>query len=333
MERVSKGHSLALMDSLVTIVVQGTIDSKKTNLCIHKLRILLPKAEVVLSIWKGNRLYSFNYDKLLMTDDPGCSTSDDIANTYNNINRQIVSTQAGLEKATRPYCLKIRTDILLENVDFLKEFGRYDEMAPPLHVKNRILICNYYTRNPRVYPLPFHPSDWVLFGRTEDLKRYFSAPCESTEEIRWFTTHPREQTGFYTNLLSRYVPEQYLCLNFLRQFEPVHCDCFYDATEENIRQTERMLAGDFVVLDYQKQFGIRFTKYRPNRYLEKSSLVSHRYWKQLFQEYCLHKTELRPFRLFLCFLARIGFALRRVLLHLLHCLHIKEKVKRLLSRK
>lgn len=317
----------------LSIIIQGKCSEINKANALRRIQILLPEAEVIISTWKNYSDLHYETDTVIQLDDPGGVVADDVSNVSNNINRQIISTRAGLEKATRPYCLKIRTDILLENVDFLKEFGRYDEIAPPLHVKNRILICNYYTRNPRVYPLPFHPSDWVLFGRTEDLKRYFSAPCESTEEIRWFTTHPREQTGFYTNLLSRYVPEQYLCLNFLRQFEPVHCDCFYDATEENIRQTERMLAGDFVVLDYQKQFGIRFTKYRPNRYLEKSSLVSHRYWKQLFQEYCLHKTELRPFRLFLCFLARIGFALRRVLLHLLHCLHIKEKVKRLLSRK
>lgn len=321
-----------IQSSDICLVWQGLCQPITQN-CVYSARALLPNAQMILSSWTNSADYLQSVDIQVHTKEPAGILLDDKSCTYNNINRQIVSTCAGLEKATRPYCLKIRTDILLENVDFLKEFGRYDEMAPPLHVKNRILICNYYTRNPRVYPLPFHPSDWVLFGRTEDLKRYFSAPCESTEEIRWFTTHPREQTGFYTNLLSRYVPEQYLCLNFLRQFEPVHCDCFYDATEENIRQTERMLAGDFVVLDYQKQFGIRFTKYRPNRYLEKSSLVSHRYWKQLFQEYCLHKTEFRPFRLFLCFLARIGFALRRVLLHLLHCLHIKEKVKRLLSRK
>lgn len=317
----------------LSIIIQGKCSEINKANALRRIQILLPEAEVIISTWKNYSDLHYETDTVIQLDDPGGVVADDVSNVSNNINRQIISTRAGLEKATRPYCLKIRTDILLENVDFLKEFGRYDEIAPPLHVKNRILICNYYTRNPRVYPLPFHPSDWVLFGRTEDLKQYFSAPCESTEEIRWFITHPREQTGFYTNLLSRYVPEQYLCLNFLRQFEPVHCDCFYDATEENIRQTERMLAGDFVVLDYQKQFGIRFTKYRPNRYLEKSSLVSHRYWKQLFQEYCLHKTELRPFRLFLCFLARIGFALRRVLLHLLHCLHIKEKVKRLLSRK
>lgn len=320
---------LQISPDQISVVVQGAVS--ECHACFEKLENAFPEAEFILSTWEGTISLDINIKGIVLSKEPKCFLLDDISQTPNNINRQIVSTRAGLEKATRPYCLKIRTDILLENVDFLKEFGRYDDIAPPLHVKNRILICNYYTRNPRVYPLPFHPSDWVLFGRTEDLKRYFDAPCESEEEIRWFTTHPREQNGFYTNLLSRYVPEQYLCLNFLRQFEPVHFDCFYDATPENIQQTERMLAGDFVVLDYQKQFGIAFTKYHPNRYLEKSSLISHRYWRQLFREYCLHKIALRPLRLFWCLFARMGFRLRRMLLHVLHQLRIKEKVKHWLS--
>lgn len=321
-----------LLEKSITAVLQGQV-SQKTQQLVDALCDVCKNTEIVLSTWEGTDIFDLNCDKVVFSPDPAGVISDEVSGVYNNINRQIVSTRAGLEAATRPYCLKIRTDMLLENADFLEEFGKWDALAPPLHVKNRILICNYYTRNPRVYPLPFHPSDWVLFGRTEDLKRYFSLPLESPEEIQWFKTHPREQKQFYTNLLSRYVPEQYLGIHFLKQFEPVNCDCFYDATKENILQTERMLAGDFVVLDYQRQFGIQFTKYNPNRYLEKSSLISNRYWKALFCEYCLGKTGLRWARLLWCYLLRFGFCGRRFLLVLLHRLHLKEWVKKLLSGK
>lgn len=298
---------------------------------LHSIRAILPGGELILSTWQGYEISDLSYDKLVCSDDPGSVVLDEVSGVSDNINRQLVSTRRGLEAATRPYCLKIRTDILLENADFLKEFGKWDALVPPLHVMNRILICNYYTRNPRVYPLPFHPSDWVLFGRTEDLKKYFSAPLEEASEIQWFKTHVRTRKGFYTNLLARYVPEQYLCINFLKHFEPVHCLCFDDASLQNIVQTEQMLAGDFVVLDYQKQFGISFTKYHPNRYLEKCSLVSHRYWQRLFQEYCLGHTQLRWVKLLWCWLLRKGFSLRSLALQLLHKLHLKEKVKHILN--
>lgn len=292
-----------------------------------------PKGEIILSTWEGSDVSGLNFDKVVLSKDPGCVTLDEVANVPNNINRQLVSTRNGLEQASNPYCLKIRTDILIEDTDFLNEFAKWDSISPPLHFKNRILICNYYTRNPRIYPLPFHPSDWVLFGRTEDLKKYFSAPLESAGEIQWFKTHKREKKGFYTNLLTRYTPEQYLCISFLKKFEDITFDCFYDATKENIIQTEKILAGDFVVLDYQKQLGIQFSKYHPNRYLEKSSLISHSYWEELFKEYSLGVKRGYHLRLMGCFVIKVGFILRRVVLSFLHQFGLKEKVKKLLNRK
>ena len=321
------------MLSEISVVIQGAIDKNITFYVLHSIRKLFPNGEVILSTWEGSDVSGLNFDKVVFSKDPGYVILDEVGNVPNNINRQIVSTRKGLEQASNPYCLKIRTDVLLENIDFLNEFNKWDKIAPPLHVKNRILICNYYTRNPRIYPLPFHPSDWVLFGTTEDLRKYFSAPLEHESEIQWFKTHKREQTGFYTNLLTRYTPEQYICINFLRRFEKVDFDCFYDASKDNIIQTERMLAENFVVLDYQKQFGINFTKYNPNRYLEKSSLISHKYWKQLFNEYCLGKQRRYYWRILYCFTIKSVFTLRRMVLRLLHKLRLKEKVKRILNRK
>ena len=175
----------------ISIVFQGAVSDSFLGISLMRTRMLFPQAELILSTWQSSD--NLTFDRLVLSHDPGGIISDEIGGVYNNINRQIVSTRAGLEAATRPYCLKIRTDILLDNADFLEKFGKWDAQAPPFHVKNRILICNYYTRNPRVYPLPFHPCDWVLFGRTEDLKRYFSLPLESREEIQWFKSHPREQ--------------------------------------------------------------------------------------------------------------------------------------------
>lgn len=315
----------------ISVIVQGPIRPGITDEVLRSVRNALPGGEIILSTWQGSDVSGLDFDVLILSEDPGAVVQDTLGELPNNINRQIVSSRCGLEKASRPYALKLRTDILLRSAKFLAEFGKWDEQSPPLHVKNRMLVCSYFTRNPRVFPLPFHPSDWVLFGHTEDVRRYFSPPLEDAAEIQWFRTHPRRHTGFYTTLLSRYVPEQYFCLHFLKQFEPLQFEYFNHATRENVLQTERVLSGDFVVLDYEEQFDLHFAKYNPNRTYQRYSLLSHREWQQLFREYCLGRLSGRGWRRFRCFWKRLIMHLQNVAIHLVHAFRLRRVMKKLLA--
>lgn len=315
----------------ISIVVQGKIDENFTSECINGLKKVFPSAEVILSTWEGSDVSNLNFDKIVFSPDPGAMYCDEVAGTFNNVNRQIVSTQAGLKAATKPYILKTRTDILFMDCSFLDFFGKYDGV-PSLWVRNRLLICNYYTRSPRVIATCFHPSDWVLFGRAEDVRKYYGdIPLMTQEEGDWFRSRVKAAT-FFTNHLSRYTPEQYIFLHFLRRYEQVDYDSYYERTPKLIEQTEEAFAKTFVVLDYQKQLNIVFKKYNPNRYLEKHTLLSHRQWRGLYQHYCEKTFSLSwlAYR-FSVKLFMILTDLRTGCVRLLNRIGIKEAIKRLLA--
>lgn len=270
----------------ISIVVQGQVTKDMLPECISLLRQSFPESEIILSTWNGSDVSEIkNVDKFIFSPDPGALCADEVAGTLNNVNRQIVSTRAGVDAATRPYILKTRTDILVHNADFLSYFGKYDAVLSN-YFRNRLLICNYYTRNPRIINTCFHPSDWIVFGRTEDVSTYYeNVPLMSVEDGLWFHRHTKTST-FFTNYVCRFTPEQHIFLGFLRKYNNPECDCYYDYSPRLVAETERAFADCFVILDYQKQLDIDFTKYNPNRYLERHTIIAHWQWKALYQRYC-----------------------------------------------
>ena len=299
---------------------------------IEFLRKTFRGAEIVLSTWDGSDVSTLCVNKIIFSQDPGAVYCDEVTGTLNNVNRQLISTKAGLAAATRPYILKTRTDILFHNADFLQYFGKYDD-APSSYFQNRLLICNYYTRNPRVFDTCFHPSDWIVFGWAEDVRAYYeNIPLMDDEEGNWFRTREKAST-FFTNYLCRFTPEQHIFLSFLRQHEMVDCQCYYDHKNNLVKQTERAFAECFVVLDYQKQLSIIFPKYNPNRYLEKHTLIHHWQWKALYQHYCTNSPSVlwRMYLIYadaLCIVSKI----RTCTVCLLDKLGLKESVKSMLKK-
>lgn len=316
----------------ISIVCQGAVELQLTRRCLLSLRESFPGAEIILSTWTGSDTAGLPYDKLVLSLDPGAVTADGVAGTLNNVNRQLVSTQAGLAAAERPYILKTRTDILFESADFLSWFGEYDGVQSP-YFQNRLLICSYYTRNPRVLSTCFHPSDWIVFGRAEDVRGYYAGiPLMTEEEGAWFQTR-RKASAFFTNYICRFTPEQHIFLGFLRQRRPVACGCYYESTPALIEETERAFAECFVVLDYKKQLGITFTKYDPNRYLERHTLISHWQWRTLYLHYCRRAfSPLWPAYLLHGAGRRAISKIRTRCIRCLDRLGWKEAVKRILSR-
>lgn len=268
----------------ISIIAQGAI-APITKSVLNGLRTAFPGSELILSTWEGTDLSGLTFDKVVLSPDPGAQMADEVAHIANNVNRQIVSSCAGIKEASKPFILKTRTDILIHNADFLRYWGRYDGEVHYVF-KDRLLICNYYTRNPRVMNICFHPSDWLLFGNAEDVRIYYhDIPLQEDEAASWFKYHLKHQTLF-TNFLSQFTPEQYIFINFLRKFQTVDISCYYDFNQELMCLTEELFAKCFVVLDYQKQLDIEFIKYNPNRYLEKHTTMAHWQWRALYRHYC-----------------------------------------------
>ena len=99
----------------ISVVVQGAIDKDNTAKCLKSIRYYLPKSEIILSTWENSNIDDLDYDILVENKDPGALIQDPLYGAYNNGNRQLLSTQEGIKKATRKYILKLRTDFYLEH--------------------------------------------------------------------------------------------------------------------------------------------------------------------------------------------------------------------------
>ncbi len=169
----------------ISVVVQGPIQHQGdlTRRVLESVRTHLPDAELILSTWKGSDVSGLECDVLLLNDDPGSLGT---GRNIDNVNRQIVSTRNGLQKATRQYAVKMRTDTLLTGTGFLDAFDRYPERRDDFKVfEHKIVIPTLYTRNPLHVSLYsglsffFHPSDIFQFGLREDLLLLWDVPLAS----------------------------------------------------------------------------------------------------------------------------------------------------------
>lgn len=269
----------------ISVVVQGNIDLKYIETCLTSIRHVLPKAELILSTWiedkkKLNSL-NLNCDKYVFSKDPGAELLNKESKSTNNINRQIISTQKGLAVATRKYILKYRSNMSLLSNNFLYFYEKHSENAD--FFKQKLLVVDYYTRNPRIINMPFHPSDWIIFGLSEDVKKYYNISLQSKDEVLWFKNH-KNTSNLFKSVYALYSPEQYICISFLKKYIRIKCKSYYDASEKNIEITEMFLAKNMIVIDSKKN-GIIFLKYSPNRYFEKSTLLTYNDWYFLNKKY------------------------------------------------
>lgn len=106
----------------ISVVIQGAVGTA-TQKCLTSVRRFLPEAEIVLSTWAGADTDALDFDILVQSQDPGGIRHDfaiqNVKNSSNNFNRQLLSTNAGLAKATRQYALKLRSDLMLQGTGFL----------------------------------------------------------------------------------------------------------------------------------------------------------------------------------------------------------------------
>jgi hypothetical protein len=219
-----------ISDKDISVVVQGPIHTQDnlTKRVLESVRTHLPDAELILSTWKGSQIDGLDCDVLLLNDDPGA------INGRNNVNRQIVSTRNGLQKATRTYAVKLRTDTQLTGTGFIDAFDKYPERHPERRedfkvFERKIVIPTIYTRNPfHLNPYFFHPSDIFHFGLKSDMLLLWNIPMATESDVK--------------NL----VPEQYIWLNALKSMS-WNINLSELHLKEKFRLNEISLVNNFIV--------------------------------------------------------------------------------------
>ena len=258
----------------ISVIVQGSINATETPKCLESIREFLPDAEIILSTWEGSDISNLDYDILVLSSDPGAVLMEGFTNktVYNNINRQLLSTQAGLKKATRKYAMKFRSDLILTGDKFLSYFEEFQSHGEKYNLFKRkilgsVLFTKYNiksTKKSKRVEIPFHISDWWLFGLKEDLDTYFletqlvKEPCFTN-----YFSHPenREKSTPYGKAKFKFSPEQYFGYScFARNFADIYMEDAADVSDALIEKSRQCLVNNFIFLEFE-QSGIYLNKY------------------------------------------------------------------------
>ncbi len=242
----------------ITVIVQGKIDSENTKKCTKSIRKHLPGAHIIVSTWEGEDVHDLVYDEVIYNTDPG-GFKDLKTSFVNNMNRQIVSSLAGIKKVNTKYCMKIRNDLILESNNFLKYFGCFPKRCKEESLfENRVIFCSYFFKRylgvstSYVHPTPYHLSDWIMFGLTTDLLLLFDIPlAKEPENTNYLITHKKEtiKTDMF-GASHQYAPEQYIFIKAIeKKFGDLHFKNILDFNSENIEKSNRIIANNCIVLN------------------------------------------------------------------------------------
>lgn len=281
----------------ISVVVQGAIDKEYTPLCLKSIRKYLPESEIILSTWEGSDVDNLDYDVLVLSKDPGAKMHKPVFQIYNNCNRQLVSTQKGIEKANKKYTLKLRTDALLINNTFLEYFYKFPNINKKYQIfKNRVIVSSIYSREfseETHFSMPFHPSDIYFFGLSEDIKDYFiKTKLLKNIELAGYFVKYNNLTPF-DNHIWKMAPEQYLCSSWLKnKFSDIQFDDWTDFNYINYTKGLNILYNNFIFLDL-KQSGIHNQKHISVN--ENSNgiegLITFDRFKQRYEELCVNEKD------------------------------------------
>ena len=101
----------------VSVVLQGPVRFE-TPESVESVRRLLPEAELILSTWEDEDVSSLGPIRVLRSEKPSAPIQHDRLSVPNNLNRLIRSTKKGVAAVTRPYVLKMRSDMVLDSLAF-----------------------------------------------------------------------------------------------------------------------------------------------------------------------------------------------------------------------
>jgi hypothetical protein len=235
----------------ISFVVQGPVFGDVTKTCLQSLRKYMPEAEIVLSTYENSDVSALPFDRVVFSSDPGyfrISALHSYEGKFNNVNRQIVTTLAGLKASTRKYAFKIRSDFTLTGKGFLDFWNKFPDSEEEYKVfEKKLLACIHFTRNPgdENYRRLFHPSDMAFFGLTADLVKLFDIPLMKKEEESYI-----EYKGA---LLNKYTPEQHIFVNCLKKNGHDVDFCFMSHNNpKNLQDSERYFASNFIFLGWEK---------------------------------------------------------------------------------
>lgn len=262
------------VDFDLSIIIQGPIEHGISvvtqlpitlSLCLS-IKRLLPRAEVILSTWADEDVKGIPFDVLVQSHDPGPQGLLDGFVT-NNVNRQIITTRAGLQTAGRKFAMKIRSDIELLGTEFLEKLPLIPRISGDEAIfSHKIIANNLSSRNARAVEkrmpghwLLFHPSDHLHAGYTSDLSFLWDISLQSEQDATYYLNTFRPNK-YRDNELSRLTPEQFVFISAMNKVRYVEFPHYASQNEELLKLSEKYLNTNFCHMP-DRILPIRFQKY------------------------------------------------------------------------
>jgi hypothetical protein len=240
---------------IISVVVQGLSvgmeesDPKKryTDRCLKSIRKYLPDAQIIFSTWQRCDTTGLECDEIIKGEEPEpiYMAFVDGRTKLMTVNNQIISTNNGLRVADREYVLKVRSDLELKGIGFIKYFLKYNGKSGGEFLKKRVVVLPTYNPRRRAKIL-FDPSDWMFFGLTEDIKNIFKVPEMKVDQLRG------EKINGYYPIFENSEAEQYIWTSFLSKYITVNLRHPGDFSTELMEISEKSYARNLIMLPAQK---------------------------------------------------------------------------------
>lgn len=276
----------------ITVVVQGPVQNYKgrthheegiTLRCLASIRQHLPGAKIILSTWPGQDLDGLDYDKLVISDDPGQN-----ADAFCPVNyyRQILSTKAGLKQVETPYAVKLRSDNFLTGNEFvaLQQAFPSVEKTDQAFAEKVVINANLFRRTSHGQRVIMSPSDFFYYGRTSDLLKIWDQPVFEQQP---FGQELAEMATLVAPNDQQLEAEQAYCQIWLKALLPEKAPLMrhrFDNNAQSIAFWERFLASNIIIADPQHS-GIGLRKISVRK-LKRANEYSHYDWLKLYRKYC-----------------------------------------------
>lgn len=189
----------------VGIAIQGPLDKRGdfTIYTIKMLRHIYPDVKLVLSTWIGEltdsekgTLSELHCDVLenkgFPADDRGTGRKN------SNLRNQLFSSSEGIRHLKGQgveYVMKLRTDVRIYKSDFIQYFINLLHVYPSKSGKQKKRLLNVAFTNYSYASVPFHLSDFVMFGSIDDMEQLYSCPAISADAVRNIRESADEEIG------------------------------------------------------------------------------------------------------------------------------------------
>ena len=279
----------------LSIVIQGPVSgtsrepNKYTKECLATSRKFFPDAEIVFSTWEGENISGLEYNQLVVSKAPKLEKClyEDMTEHFLSINHLLLSSQKGLNVTTRPYVIKMRSDMAIKSnkcLEFIGKYTDYDQNSLQWKVFTQRLITLPQLNPNRVEQwFPYSICDWIQIGLREDVINLYDVPFVDIDGI------PRRKGMKYIYADDYLGAEQYLFHSILEKNGlPVKLYSRREGEGDIYKKNSIAIAMNMVLLS-ARQLGVSSLKY-PGRMYAIDPFFSLGYytfgeWKELYNIY------------------------------------------------